>query len=51
MRIANEINDGKNVKAMTFKLHEALHNLDGTKCGVHIALTVMQDSLSEVIFG
>ena len=39
MRIANEENEGQNVKAVTFKLHEPLHNLDGVKCGVHCAQT------------
>ena len=40
MRIANEENEGKNVKAVTFKLHEPLHNLDGAK----------QDSLVSIGF-
>jgi hypothetical protein len=31
MRIANEKNEEQNVKAVTFKLHEPLHNLDGAK--------------------
>jgi hypothetical protein len=33
MRIANGKNEGQHVKAVTFKLHEPLHNLDGVKGG------------------
>jgi hypothetical protein len=32
MRIANEKNEGQNVKAVAFKLHEPLHYLDGASC-------------------
>jgi hypothetical protein len=40
LKSANEKNEGQNVKAVTFKLHEPLHNLDGAKCGVQIATPV-----------
>jgi hypothetical protein len=38
MKVDNEENKGQDVKAVTFKLQEPRHNLDGANCGVHIAL-------------
>ena len=43
MRIANEKNEGQNVKAVTFKFHEPLHNLDGAKCGGGLSRVARSD--------
>lgn len=38
MSISNDKIEVQNVKPVSFELHESLHNLDGVKCGMHIAL-------------
>ena len=48
--ITNEVKEGQRVKAVTFKLPEPLHNLDGAMCGLYRARPEGKTSLTEVIF-